>query len=229
MRKLFELAAADEKRLFSTYCWRTRLSLAHKGLEFQSIPWHFTEKDAIAMSGQGKVPVLLDGDQVIHDSWTIARYLEATYPDRPSLFGGPGGLAVTQFVDSWIAGTVLAQIARMIFVDVYNGIAEKDKAYFRAEREKRLGMTLEAFCADREERLPKFRQSLQPLRDTLKRQPFLGGENPNYADFVAFSAFQWPRVMSPLQIIEPDDPVQAWISRIVETYASVIAPVPVCA
>ena len=35
-----------------------------------------TEADRLAFSGQGKVPVLVDGDKVISDSWTIAYYLE---------------------------------------------------------------------------------------------------------------------------------------------------------
>ena len=59
--KLYDLAGAEPDRRFSPYCWRTRMALAHKGLEVETIPWRFTEKDAIAFSGQGRVPVLIDG------------------------------------------------------------------------------------------------------------------------------------------------------------------------
>jgi len=38
-----------------------------------------------------QVPIIQDGDKVVKDSFAIAQYLERTYPDRPSLFGGPGG------------------------------------------------------------------------------------------------------------------------------------------
>ena len=86
--RLYDLAGAEPSRRFSPYCWRTKLALAHKGLTVETIPWRFTDADAIAMSGQGRVPVLLDGDKVVSDSWMIAEYLEAAYPDRPSLFGG---------------------------------------------------------------------------------------------------------------------------------------------
>jgi len=86
--KLFELVGFDATRPFSPFCWRTRMALAHKGLSAETIPWCFTEKDAIAPHGSEKVPVLLDGETSIVDSWTIANYLEDTYPDRPSLFGG---------------------------------------------------------------------------------------------------------------------------------------------
>ncbi len=40
-----------------------------------------------------QVPIIQDGDNVVNDSFAIAQYLERTYPDRPSLFGGPGGAA----------------------------------------------------------------------------------------------------------------------------------------
>jgi glutathione S-transferase len=56
------------------------MALAHKGLSAETIPWCFTEKSAIAPHGSEKVPVLLDGDRAVVDSWTIANYLEDTYP-----------------------------------------------------------------------------------------------------------------------------------------------------
>jgi hypothetical protein len=65
--KLFDLAGAESARRFSPYCWRIKLALAHKGLTAETIPWRFTDKDAIAMSGQGRVPVLLDGDKVVSE------------------------------------------------------------------------------------------------------------------------------------------------------------------
>lgn len=89
--QLYDLAGAEPERRFSPYCWRIKLALMHKGLPFDTIPWRFTDKDAIAFSGQGRVPVLIDGDEVVSDSWTIATYLEDAYADRPSLFRGDGG------------------------------------------------------------------------------------------------------------------------------------------
>ena len=43
-RLLYDLAAADESIRFSPHCWRTKLALAHKNLEYETIPWHFTDK-----------------------------------------------------------------------------------------------------------------------------------------------------------------------------------------
>ena len=73
--KLYELVGTDASRPFSPFCWRTRMALAHKGLSAETIPWCFTEKSAIAPHGSEKVPVLLDRDRAVVDSWTIANYL----------------------------------------------------------------------------------------------------------------------------------------------------------
>ena len=53
--KLFDLSGEEDDRKISPYCWRIRLALAHKELNFASVPWRAEEKDAIAFSGQGQV------------------------------------------------------------------------------------------------------------------------------------------------------------------------------
>ena len=108
--QLYDLAGVELERRFSPYCWRIKLALMHKGLPFDTIPWRFTDKDAIALSGQGRVPELIDRDHVIFDSWTIANYLEGAYPDRASLFRGRGGRAVTRFVNAWADVTLVGGI-----------------------------------------------------------------------------------------------------------------------
>src|SRR4028119_1499083 len=99
--KLYDLAGASDNCRFSPFCWRVKMALRHKGLQVEEIPWRFTEKDIIAFSGQKLVPVLVDGDKIITDSWEIARYLEAAYPDSPSLVGGVVGEAEALFIKFW--------------------------------------------------------------------------------------------------------------------------------
>ena len=88
--QLYELAGKDDRR-FSPYCWRARMALEHKGLDYETVPVRFTDKDLIAFSGQERIPVVRDGDNVVSDSWDIAEYLERQYPDKASLFGGGVG------------------------------------------------------------------------------------------------------------------------------------------
>ena len=217
-RQLYDLAGADPNLRFSPYCWRARLALAHKGLEVETIPWRFTEKDVIAFSGQGLVPVLVDDETTVADSWAIATYLEERYPDRPSLFGGPGGMAPTRFVNAWADTTLNPGIARLIVADVFSVLHEKDKAYFRHTREQRFGMPLERVSADRGSRLPAFRQMLEPVRAILKAQPYLGGEQPTYADYIVLGGFQWARCVSSFELLDPDDPVAAWRERLLDRF-----------
>ena len=56
---LYDLAGAEDDRRFSPYCWRVKMALKHKGLAFETIPWRFTEKEAIAFSGSKTVEWLL--------------------------------------------------------------------------------------------------------------------------------------------------------------------------
>jgi glutathione S-transferase len=182
--KLFDLAGAEPDRRFSPYCWRTKLALAHKGLAVETIPWRFTDKDAMAVSHQGRVPVFLDGDKVVIDSWTIAEYLEDTYPVRRSLFGGVEARRVTRFINSWADTVVNAALAHLLLIDIYAHLHEKDRHYFRDSREKRFGMPLEEVSADRNTRVLEFRQSLEPARTILTIQPYLAGARRLYADYI---------------------------------------------
>ena len=214
---LYDLAGAEADRRFSPFCWRSRMALTHKGLAVETVPWRFTDTHAIAFSGQGKVPVIVDGGKTVFDSWTIADYLDATYPERP-LLASKRERALAKFIGNWTDTVLHPGVARLIMVDVFEHLDEKDKPYFRQSREQRFGMTLEAFCADRDSKLAAFRQSLTPLRATLQAQPYLGGEAADYADYIVFGGFQWARCISKLQLLAPDDPVAAWRNRLLEAF-----------
>jgi glutathione S-transferase len=164
------------------------------------------------------VPALRDGDHLVVDSWTIAHYLEAAYPERPSLFGGAGGEQLTGFVQSWSAAVLHAGLVGLIILDIWQRLAPADQDYFGASRERRFGRTLEAVQAGREERVEGFRASLQPLRMVLKDAPFLGGEQPLYADYLAFGGLQWARVISPFPVLAADDPLQEWLERCLDLH-----------
>ncbi|MGJ4905236.1 glutathione S-transferase family protein [Bradyrhizobium sp. HKCCYLS2058] len=216
--KLYELVGTDAGRPFSPYCWRTRMALAHKGLSADTIPWRFTEKSAIAPHGSEKVPVMLDGDRAVADSWAIANYLEDTYPDRPSLFGGAGGRAMARFMNAWGDIAIVGGIFPLIIADIPNNLAAADADYFRKSREARFGKSLEEVMAARDQAVIGFRRSLEPLRQTLKTQAFIGGDAPDYADYIVFGGFQWARVVSPFRLLEESDSVHAWRERLLDAF-----------
>lgn len=224
--KLYDLAGADPDLRFSPYCWRTKMALAHKGLEVETIPWRFTDKEVIAFSGQGRVPVLVDGEEVVFDSWDIANYLDKTYPDRPALFGSADARGAALFVKRWAEGQLHPALMRLIIADIAKIVDAKDAGYFRESREKMLGARLEDVVAPREENLQRLDDVLVPLRFTVKDSPFLGGEQPAYADYIAFGALQWARCASPQDLLPNDDPVADWFARLADLYNGLGAKAP---
>lgn len=217
-RSLYELVGRDDNR-FSPYCWRSLMALTHKGLSFERIPCRFTDKARIAFSGQNKVPVLTDDDQVIHDSWAIARYLETAYPDRPTLFpGGESSQALTHFVNAWTDTRLNPAILRLIILDLFQRVDPPDQEYFRHTREQRLGAKLETLHATRDEHRDAFRDAVQPLATLLDERAYLSGPSPAYADYIVFGTLQWARLASPLALIDDMPGMLRWRERMLDLF-----------
>ncbi|PLW77406.1 glutathione S-transferase family protein [Cohaesibacter celericrescens] len=216
--KLYDLCSADKNSRFSPACWRTRMALAHKGLEVETVPTLFSEIRSIEGGGQTTVPVIADGDTVMRESFDIAVFLERAYPELPSLFRGEGGIRTSQFMHWWTNATVDSQIARFCILDIYNGLDEKDKSYFRQSRETRFKRPLEQVQDRSEEAVVRFRESLLPLRLTISKQDFIGGDVPIYADYCIFGSFQWGRMVSDFAFLETDDPVAKWFERCLDLF-----------
>lgn len=216
---------------FSPYGWRTRMALAHKGLDYDLELVKFTEKEKVAFSGQKLVPIVKDGDTVVTDSFAIACHLEDAYPDRPSLFGGPGaaGRGMAKAINGFVDRMVQPLIAPLIVADVLDCVDETCREYFRNSREQRFGMTLEAFQAGRDEKVAAFRLALEPVRLVVKDQPFIGGDAPTYADYILFGTMQWARLTSNYQLVEGDDPIHAWFERLLDSNGGVAREEPIAA
>ena len=225
--KLYELVGKDKSRPFSPHCWKARMALAHKRLDYEAVPVRFTEIPEIENGGQTIVPVIRHGERVIADSFEIALHLREAYPDRAGhLFQGDGSIALTRFVESWSQSQLHTWIFRWAAMDIYNMLDEADQAYFRENREKRVGMTLEEFVSDREERAGQLQQILAPIRLMLKKQPYLGGKDPIFADYIPFGALQWLRICSGLAMWDKDDPVRDWFERLLDLHDGAGRSVP---
>ncbi|WP_240932621.1 glutathione S-transferase N-terminal domain-containing protein [Pelagibius litoralis] len=223
---MYDLAGADSAVRFSPYCWRAKMALAHKGLAVETIPWRFTEKDSIAFSGQERVPVLLDGENTVTDSWNIALYLDETYGDRPALFDSEAARAAGFFIKRWAELHLHPALVRLIVADIVDALDPVDGTYFRESREAALGMTLEDYCRARDDNLKALDVCLAPLRSSLKVTGFLGGLAPNCADYMVFGAFQWARCSSRGELLRPDDPVALWFGKLLALFEGLGAEAP---
>lgn len=217
MIALWELVGEKDCR-YSTFAWRTRLALLHKGLAVERHPVRVTDKGAIAFSGQDKVPVIRDGDRVVSDSWAIAVYLERTYPDRPSLFGGVAGQNLTQFFNAWADRDLIPLLVPSLMRDVLDCVSTEDAVHHRRQMEAIFKKPLEELYEGRTKSLDQFRRRLSPLRKILGQTPFIGGATPAYADYILFGVLQWARVTSRERVLAPEDTVAHWFERVLDLY-----------
>jgi len=217
---LYELGGRDGQ-LYSQFSWRTRFALAHKGLTFRSVPVGISDKASIAFSGQTKVPILIDGDKVICDSWSIAEHLEDTFADRASLFGGDTGRGLARFINVWVDRQLVPRLGPLLMLDVVSLLCAEDASHLRKGMEAAFRATLEDVAAGRDKQIVAFRRSLDPARKTLQAQPFLSGTAPAYADYILGSLFQWARIVSAFEVLEPSDPIVTWRDRVFARHADV--------
>ncbi len=210
--RLFELVL-ENGRSGSPYVWRIRYALAHKGVPCEYVPLGFTEIPGM-LGGRAKtVPVIEHEGASLAESWDIAEYLDRTFPSLPPIFSGPAEYAMVRLMDDWFSAEILRSLFRLYVLDVHNSIRAEDRPYFRQSREAFLnGTSLEEFTAGREAVLPTVRNALAPLRSQLTRFPFLGGNTPNYADFIALGAFHWVASVSTLPLLDRGDEVlRRWL------------------
>jgi len=225
MITLWELKGKDGRR-YSLFSWRTKMALKHKGLTFESQPVLMSDKAAIAFSGGKTVPVIKDGETVVRDSWKIAEHLEDHYPNTATLFGGAIGRGVTQAFNIWVDRSLVAAMMPVIVADVHERVDPADEQYFRQQFEGFLKSTLEEARKRQPQALERLTRALEPMQAALKRQPFICGSDPAYADYILFSVLQWARVMSPQAIFNNSDPLYGWRERILDLYDGFARNIP---
>ena len=215
--QLYELAGKDDRR-FSPYCWRARMALEHKGLDYETVPVRFTDKDLIAFSGQERIPVVRDGDNVVSDSWDIAEYLEQQYPDKASLFGGGVGHGLARFLNVWTDRVMHLALIKLVIADILAHVDEADRDYFIESRTARLGKPPEEIQTRSKDDVRAFIHAVSTVKAALGSNNFLAGNAPAYGDYILFGAFAWSRSISDFQLLKTDDPVYAWRERMLDLF-----------
>ncbi len=226
MITLYDLVFQDDRRP-SPFCWRAKFALAHKGLKWDEVPTGFTEKEKIAFADSKTVPVIKDGDMPVKDSWGIAVHLDDMYTDR-LLLRSEMGRSFSRFINGWTDISINGAIFPLIIGDLYDRVRPEDKAYIAETRGKRLGTTdFTAFQTKaREKGITALRTALEPARRMLKEQKFLAGAEPAYPDYILAGTFMWPRSISPLVLLEADDPVHAWRERMLDLFDGMARKAP---
>ena len=217
--RFYDLVGSDPARPFSPHCWKVHMALAHKALDFERIPVCFTQIPALEGGVFKTLPAITNCKETVSDSMAIAVYLKDKFSDRGShLFHGEGGVALSRFVEAWTNTQLHMWIRNWALLDILEMLSQKDQAYFRISRETRYGKPLEEIVAGRETTVPELLAKLEPFRAMLASQPFLGGNEPAFADYIVFGAFQWLRVCSGLHMIPASEPVLDWVNRMLDLH-----------
>jgi glutathione S-transferase len=193
--------------------------LAHKRLKVNYRPALFSDVGVIQkLSGQRFVPVLIDDQTVVHDSWNIATYLEDRFPDRPSLFGGPASRTITRLVNHWADTTLHLPLRLLIFPDFIQCLCPEDRDYFVRSREKEFGMTVEQVRVENARWRKDFDVACQPLERLLGEQDFIGGHSSKYADYIVFSDFLQAHVCGHTDLVPSNSPIARWQLRMFDAF-----------
>jgi glutathione S-transferase len=197
----------------SPFVWATKYALAHKGLEVDIVPGGFTGILERTGGRSERLPVIVDAGRWVLDSWLIAEYLDDNYPERPALFGHPSVKVLVKFLDAWLWRTAVTPWFGCYIKDYRDLSLSQDHDYVTHSRENMLGRKIEDVQAGREQRLPQVPPALEPLRQLLRENRWLGGHGPNYADYRALAVFLWLGSVATTPPLTEDDPLRDWLDR----------------
>src|SRR2546427_10041609 len=96
------------------FCQKVRVMLAEKDLEYEKIFVDLRKQeqkspDFLRLNPYGKVPVLIDDEEVVYDSTIINEYLEDEYPHPPLLPAQSGERARVRMFEDFADNSFTAQ------------------------------------------------------------------------------------------------------------------------
>ncbi|BGP14343.1 hypothetical protein JCM10213_004470 [Rhodosporidiobolus nylandii] len=220
----YDLVGVHGGPFFSPNTWKVRLSLLHKGIDFEERELTYLELKEFGPKMGVERPMIpfleLPDGKFIWDSWKIAEWLDENYPDKPSLFlpDAPTPVKPNE------AGYKLAKtFARTINVgygdsdsqwstffelsaegiaglmpDLESGVQNPNRLYFTSDAKLGGKDAYKKLLALETEPLVKHATScLLPLEAVLGTSPFLTGEHPGFADYIVYGRYHMMRAACP--------------------------------
>ena len=211
---------------FSHNCIKVRVALALKNLpcEIENIR-PMDRSPVVRASRQGLVPVLVDGERVIHDSTAILLHLEARQPDPPLLPRDAKERARCLVLEDWVDrafmeasrriayGIILRRpgvIAGMFFPEAHGLSARLKERVAKRVVRKRFRISEQRHARD----LAEVRKAAALALDLLDGRPWLMDAGPTIAD-VALATMSAPLAVDPAMRSDPAvGPLLTWGERL---------------
>ncbi|GAA5946490.1 hypothetical protein JCM3765_000265 [Sporobolomyces pararoseus] len=237
--------APDSKLFYSPNTMKTRLSLAHKGVPFETkaVTYSDTRTWLKEKTGFERVfcPMIeLPDGKFIMDSWKIAEWLDETYPDAPSLFqpdtkapidvASPSLTLAKNFAWIFSEGFGSSDSQWSTFIELaaepLRQLMEPEVAeYFSSDAKNGKGAWAAMLAKNQNDLLEHAKSSLLPLDSTLSRTEYLTGNNPGYVDYIAYGRYIMMRSVVPQlakDVWENDSVprVKEWLRRLENKFAA---------
>jgi glutathione S-transferase len=206
---------------FSHNCVKVRVAMDLKRVPYETKNIPPTDRaEVFAASGQGLVPVLMDGDRAIPDSTAILVHLEERFPDVPLLPKDPALRAECLLLEDWADqafmarsrrisyGTVLSQpgrLGRMFFPNDAAPVRWIKERIARRVVTKRFGLSASRHVKD----LAEAKRLAAVAVERLGGRSWLFGDQPTIADIA------WATMSAPLavdRVLREDPAVRALLA-----------------
>jgi glutathione S-transferase len=156
---------------------RVRWTLQELGVDFQPVTVDLLQGEHrspgfLALNPAAKIPVLVDGDRVLHESAAIVLYLAEKYPDR--------GLMPTDLGER-------AELYRWLFFVV----TELEQPLWRIARHTDLYPEAERLPADVAIASREVKEMAAVLERHMEGREFVAGSRVTVADFVTAYTLDW--------------------------------------
>ncbi|PCI23226.1 MAG: glutathione s-transferase [Piscirickettsiaceae bacterium] len=180
----------------STYVRTARIALAEKGVSYEHLPFEPNTDDMLAVNPTGKVPAFKHGDFVLYETLAITNYIDQAF-DGPAL--QPADAKERAIMNQWIS-----YINAYIFPVMVHEIV-----LFRFEI-----LPMDQSVID--EAIPKTKEQLTLLEQTLSANDYLAGSTASLADYFLYPILAYLGMVPEASLLTDYPGVSAWKARMEE-------------
>lgn len=213
----------------SPFCLKARICLQLKGVPFRRVTATVARrKELLRLNPFGKVPVLVDGGEVVVDSSAIARHLEARHPEPALLPADPAARAFCALVEDWADEALYFLVCAFKWLNAENRSAALENTVTEIEAGllrplvahqlvRRVARRYRAWGYGPEhlaELVERMRENLATVGALLEGKAYLLGRTPTLADVAVFVQVKWMQRYAEGRLVDEVPAVRAWLGRL---------------